>query len=103
MGVTVSHTALAPISMASSIIGFISFGFTLATFLNVFWSSVQTIHAAPSEIPDYLSNLKQGLLGQRQHLRKVRKECAARDGMLAVRTTMAKVAEAGEEEGRVDV
>jgi hypothetical protein len=33
--------------MASTLIGLISFVFTLATFLNVFWSSVQTIHAAP--------------------------------------------------------
>ena len=32
-----------------------------------------TIKAAPSEITDYLSNLKQALLEERRHLRKVRK------------------------------
>ncbi|KAF2737201.1 hypothetical protein EJ04DRAFT_510548 [Polyplosphaeria fusca] len=73
MGVTVSHTTLAPVSLASTIIGFISFAFTIGTFLNVFWSSLQTIWGASSEIEDYLSNLKQGLLEERRHLRRVRR------------------------------
>jgi len=59
--------------MTSTVIGLISFAFTIATFVNVFWSSVQTIRAAPSEIGDYLSSLKQGLLEERRHLRKVGK------------------------------
>ncbi|PSN67290.1 hypothetical protein BS50DRAFT_465539, partial [Corynespora cassiicola Philippines] len=73
MGVTISHTTLAPISLASTLIGFISFAFTLATFFNVFWSSLRTIHGAPSQINDYLSTLKQGLLQERRHLRRVRR------------------------------
>jgi hypothetical protein len=71
MGVTLSHTAISPLSMTSTIIGLVSFAFTIATFVNVFWSSLQTIRAAPSEIRDYLSNLKQELLEERRHLRKV--------------------------------
>ncbi|KAF2119300.1 hypothetical protein BDV96DRAFT_642335 [Lophiotrema nucula] len=73
MGVTVSHSTLAPISMASTIIAFIGFGFTLGTFFNVFWKSIMTLTSAPSEIADYLSNLKQGLLEERRHLRRVKR------------------------------
>jgi hypothetical protein len=73
MGVTISKTALSPLSLLSITIGLISFAFTLATFLNVFWSSLQTLHAAPREITDFLSNLKQGLLEERRHLRRVGK------------------------------
>ena len=73
MGITVSHSTLAPISLTSTIIGFISFAFTVGTFFKVFWQSILTLKAAPSEITDYLSNLKQALLEERRHLRKVRK------------------------------
>ena len=73
MGVTVSHSVLAPISLTSTIIGFISFAFTIATFFKVFWASLLTLKAAPDEINDLLSNLKQALLEERRHLRKVRK------------------------------
>ncbi|OAG00850.1 uncharacterized protein CC84DRAFT_1053813, partial [Paraphaeosphaeria sporulosa] len=78
MGVTVSHTTLAPVSLASTLIGFISFAFTLATFLKVFWQSIITLKAAPDEITDYLSNLKQALLEERRHLRKVRRRARKR-------------------------
>ena len=71
MGVTISHTAFSPLSMVSTTIGFVSFAFTLGTFLKVFWSNLGTFGAAPSEIQDYLSSLKQGLLEERRHLRRV--------------------------------
>ena len=35
MGVTVSHSTLAPISLASTLIGFVSFAFTVGTFLTL--------------------------------------------------------------------
>lgn len=54
-------------------IGFVSFAFTLGTFFKVFWSNLGTFGAAPKEIQDYLSSLKQGLLEERRHLRRVRK------------------------------
>jgi hypothetical protein len=59
--------------MVSTTIGFVSFAFTLGTFFKVFWSNLGTFGAAPQEIPDYLSSLKQGLLEERRHLRKVRR------------------------------
>ncbi|KAI4701637.1 hypothetical protein J4E81_003377 [Alternaria sp. BMP 2799] len=73
MGVTISHTAFSPLSMVSTIFGFISFTFTLATLLKVSWSNLATFNAAPEEIKDILSSLKQGLLEERRHLRRVRK------------------------------
>lgn len=59
--------------MVSTIIGFVSFAFTLGTFFKVFWSNLGTFGAAPQEIQDYLSSLKQGLIEERRHLRRVRK------------------------------
>jgi hypothetical protein len=59
--------------MVSTIIGFVSFTFTLATLLKVSWSNLMTFQAAPEEIKDTLSSLKQGLLEERRHLRKVRR------------------------------
>ncbi|KAF2820598.1 hypothetical protein CC86DRAFT_304452 [Ophiobolus disseminans] len=73
MGVTISHTNYAPISLVSTLIGFVSFAFTLGTFLKLFWSNLGTFAAAPHEINDYLSSLKQGLLEERRHLRRVRR------------------------------
>ncbi|KAH7390931.1 hypothetical protein DE146DRAFT_758372 [Phaeosphaeria sp. MPI-PUGE-AT-0046c] len=73
MGITVSHTNYAPISLISASIGFVSFAFTLGTFLKVFWSNLGTFAAAPQEINDFLSNLKQGLLEQRRNLRRSRR------------------------------
>jgi hypothetical protein len=73
MGITISHTQFSPLSMVSTTIGFVSFAFTLGTFFKVFWSNLGTFGAAPQEIQDYLSSLKQGLLEERRHLRKVRR------------------------------
>ncbi|KAL5120381.1 hypothetical protein ACEQ8H_001671 [Pleosporales sp. CAS-2024a] len=72
MDITVSHTNYAPMSLVSTLIGFVSFGFTLGTFLKVSWSNLGTFSAAQDEINDYLSSLKQGLLEERRHLRRVR-------------------------------
>jgi hypothetical protein len=73
MGITISHTNYAPISLVSTLIGFVSFAFTLGTFFKVFWSNMGTFIAAPQEINDYLSNLKQGLLEERRHLRRAKR------------------------------
>lgn len=72
MGVTVSsESTLAPVSLASTIIGFASFAVTVATLIKVFWDNVQTIFGAPTEITDMLGNLKAGLYEERRHLRRV--------------------------------
>jgi hypothetical protein len=73
MGVTISHTNYAPLSLISTSIGFVSFAFTLLTFIKVFWTNLGTFAAAPHEINDYLSSLKQGLLEERRHLRRARR------------------------------
>lgn len=73
MGITVSHTNYAPISLISASIGFVSFAFTLGTFLKLFWANLGTFASAPQEINDFLSTLKQGLLEQRRHLRRSRR------------------------------
>jgi len=41
--------ALPSISLASVVIGFISFSFTLAIWLHAFWDAFNTIGAAPGE------------------------------------------------------
>lgn len=60
---------------ASTIIGFISFSFTLATLLRVFWENVMTIWKANDEVHDLLPSLKQALYEERDHLRRVRRRC----------------------------
>jgi hypothetical protein len=74
MGVSIStHSSTSPLSFASTIIGFVSFTFTVATALRVFWDNFQTMIAAPREIDDYLTNLKQSLHEELYHLRRARK------------------------------
>ncbi|MBE7180161.1 MAG: hypothetical protein INR71_02960 [Terriglobus roseus] len=71
MGVAISsHSALAPISLASTIIGFVSFAVTVATLLRVSWDNLATVAAAPTEIVDMLGNLKSGLYEERRYLRR---------------------------------
>ncbi|KAF2427786.1 hypothetical protein EJ08DRAFT_332050 [Tothia fuscella] len=74
MGVALStNSTLAPISLASTVIGFISFTFTVATALRVFWANFQTFVGASSEIEEVLTNLRQSLYEERRHLRKARR------------------------------
>ncbi|KAI9892451.1 MAG: hypothetical protein M1814_001408 [Vezdaea aestivalis] len=57
---------------ASEILGFLSFAFTLATALRIFWSNLQTLGNAPGEVRNYLATLKQELIEEREHLRRAR-------------------------------
>jgi hypothetical protein len=73
MGAVISYeTTVAPVSYASIIVGFVSFGFTLATAIRVFWSELQTFTEADSEIEDWLSTLKQGLYEEKRQLGRAR-------------------------------
>jgi len=84
MGVHLSTmSSLAPISLASIIIGFISFGFTLATFLRVFWTNIMTIFSAADEAPDILTTLRQELYEERNSLRALRRHLRSRGGQHA--------------------
>ncbi|GAB7344257.1 hypothetical protein MBLNU457_2134t2 [Dothideomycetes sp. NU457] len=84
MGVHLSTTAtLAPLSLASITIGIISFAFTVATFLRVFWTSIMTIFSAATEAPDILTTLRQELYEERNSLRALRRHLRARGGQHA--------------------
>ncbi|KAK4543960.1 hypothetical protein LTR36_004734 [Oleoguttula mirabilis] len=76
MGVTLSSTStLAPISFASTVIGFISFTFTLGTFIKVLWVNFETLGEAQHEVHAYLTNLRTELLEERASLRVMKKNC----------------------------
>lgn len=74
MGVVVSSgTATSPFFLASGIVGFVSFGFTLGTFIRVIWTNLETLCEAPHEVHTYLTNLRTELLEERASLRGMRK------------------------------
>jgi hypothetical protein len=79
MGVAVStHTQISPIGLASTIIGFVSFIFTVGTATRVFWAEISTFYAAGQEIDDALTNLKQGLYEEKYNLKRARRIRARR-------------------------
>lgn len=60
------------LSYASSVIGLVSFAFTLSIFFGTFASAISTLSAAPREVRDNLSNLRFELYEEREALRKAR-------------------------------
>ncbi|KAI9817413.1 MAG: hypothetical protein M1827_001022 [Pycnora praestabilis] len=84
-------SALAPISKASAIVGFLSFAFTLGTFLNVFWNAFMTVGGAPVQVRDHLSNMRQVLYEERDHLRKCRRRWNDCEEVVAAKGDMSKV------------
>lgn len=71
-------TTLAPISYASIIVGFISFSFTLAIWIQASWDAFLTIGSAPEQVQDTLSTLRQGLYEEREFLRRRRRQKGGR-------------------------
>lgn len=69
---------LSPISLASTIIGFISFSFTLLIWLQASWDAFLTIGSAPQQVRDVLSTLRQGLYEEREYLRRKRRQKGGR-------------------------
>ncbi|KAL9024012.1 MAG: hypothetical protein Q9196_006828, partial [Gyalolechia fulgens] len=69
---------VSPISYASTIIGFLSFAFTVFTFLRVFWESIQTIWSAPKEIRQLLDNLRTELYGERAYFKNAIKQARSK-------------------------
>lgn len=79
MGVIIStNSTLAPISFASSVVGFVSFAFTLATFLKVVWQNLITLAESSHNVHSYLNNLRQEILEERANLRVLRKSVRRR-------------------------
>lgn len=62
--------SLPTISIASIAIGFISFGFTLLTWLGVYLGLVQVMRSAPRSIPLTLGNVRQELLTEKALTRR---------------------------------
>ena len=56
--------------LASEAIGFISFFFTLLTWLGVYISLLKTLRSAPADIPLVLGNMRDELLEERSLLRQ---------------------------------
>ncbi|KAE8442392.1 hypothetical protein EG329_003408 [Mollisiaceae sp. DMI_Dod_QoI] len=73
--------ALAPISLASVVIGFISFTFTLAIWLHAFWDAFLTLGQAPSQLQDALSALRQALYEEREYLKRKRRRGDGSEGL----------------------
>ena len=71
-------TAVAPISYASSIVGFTSFTFTFFTLLNVFWASLRTLFAAGKQVHRSFDNLRSELQGEREYFRKALRKSRSR-------------------------
>ncbi|KAK5744190.1 hypothetical protein LTR17_002220 [Elasticomyces elasticus] len=75
MGVTISKTALSPLSAVSIAIGFISFAFTVATFVRVILENLMTLGEAQHEVKAYLTNLRTELLEEQASLKVMKKNC----------------------------
>ena len=85
MGIYLSTTATSPFFLTSGIIGFVSFAFTLGTFIRVLWSNFSTLGEAPHEVHTYLTNLRTELLEERANLRVMRKMCKKHHRMIISR------------------
>jgi len=82
MGVSISKTALSPLSLLSILIGFISFAFTVATFLRVLWANFMTLGEAQHEVHSYLTNLRTELLEEQASLKVMKRNCRRHHRML---------------------
>jgi hypothetical protein len=64
--------SMTPLAYASSIIGIISFIFTLSIFANTYSEAWDTVLSAPHQIRDYLGNLRQELYEEKEALKRAR-------------------------------
>ena len=69
---------LAPISYASSIVGFTSFAFTFFTFVRVFWETILTLWSAPSQMEGYLDNLRLEIHNERAYFKSALRRTRSR-------------------------
>lgn len=71
-------TKLAPISYASSIVGFTSFAFTFFTFVRVFWETILTLWSAPKQMMAYLDNLRIEIHNERAYFKSALRRTKSR-------------------------
>ena len=83
MGVVVSSgTPTSPFFFTSVTIGFVSFTFTLGTFLKVVWVNLETVSEAQHQVHSYLTNLRTELLEEKSSLKIMRKGIKKHNRML---------------------
>lgn len=73
-------TKLAPLSYASSIVGFTSFAFTFFTFVRVFWETILTLWSAPKQMEGYLDNLRIEIHNERAYFKSALRRTRSRSG-----------------------
>ena len=73
---------LAPISYASSIVGFTSFTFTFFTFVRVFWETILTLWSAPSQMRAYMDNLRLEIHNERAYFKSALRRTKSRSRSL---------------------
>ena len=66
------------LTIASAIVGFISFAFTFFTFLRVFWESILTMWNAPKEMKSSMDNLRTELYGERAYFKNALKQAKSK-------------------------
>ena len=74
----VSNSSLAPISYASTIVGFTSFAFTFFTFVKVFWETIVTLWLAPKQMRSYLDQLRIEIHNERAYFRSALRRTRSR-------------------------
>ena len=73
-----SSGKLAPISYASSIVGFTSFAFTFFTFVRVFWETILTLWSAPKQMMSYLDQLRIEIHNERAYFKSALRRSRSR-------------------------
>ena len=73
-----STSNLAPISYASSIVGFTSFAFTFFTFVRVFWETILTLWSAPRQVVSYLDQLRTEIHNERAYFKSALRRTKSR-------------------------
>lgn len=73
-----SSTRLAPISYASSIVGFTSFAFTFFTFIRVFWETILTLWNAPKQMRGLLDSLRIEIHNERAYFKSALRRTRSR-------------------------
>lgn len=73
-----SSSKLAPISYASTIVGFTSFAFTFFTFVKVFWETILTLWSAPKQMVGYMDQLRIEIHNERAYFKSALRRTKSR-------------------------
>lgn len=73
-----SSSKLAPISYASTIVGFTGFAFTFFTFVKVFWETILTLWSAPKQMVGYMDQLRIEIHNERAYFKSALRRTKSR-------------------------